>query len=71
MFNDTKSRGLVSLQFLSALNNFFGSRIDLSRDPITDLYYNLSFEALSGQQNLSLEKISDLNADIRFSMSIL
>ena len=38
MFSDSKSRDLDSLQFLSALNNFFGGRIDLSRDPITYLY---------------------------------
>ena len=68
MFKDTKSHGLVSLQFLSALNIFFGGSVDLSRDAITGLYNNLLFEALSRQQNLIFEKNFDLIADISFSM---
>lgn len=56
MFQGTKSNGLVSLQFLSTLNIFFGSSVDLSRHTITELYNNLSFEALSRKQNLSFEK---------------
>ena len=68
MFKDTKSHGLVSLQFLSALNIFFGGSVDLSRDTITGLYNNLLFEALSRQQNLIFEKNFDLIADISFSM---
>ena len=68
MLKDTKSHGLVSLQFLSALNIFFGGSVDLSRDAITGLYNNLLFEALSRQQNLIFEKNFDLIADISFSM---
>ena len=49
MFKDTKSHGLVSLQFLSALNIFFGGDIGLSKDTITELYKNLLLETLSGQ----------------------
>ena len=56
IFQGTKSNGLVSLQFLSALNIFFGGSVDLSRHTTTELYNNLSFEALSGKQNLSFEK---------------
>lgn len=56
MLQGTKSNGLVSLQFLSALNIFFGGSVDLSRDAITGLYNNLLFEALSRQQNLIFEK---------------
>ena len=40
MFKDTKSHGLVSLQFLLALNIFFGGDIGLSKDTITELYKN-------------------------------
>ena len=47
MFKDTKSHGLVSLQFLSALNIFFGGHISLSKDTITELYKNLPFRTLS------------------------
>ena len=56
MLQGTKSNGLVSFQFLSALNIFFGGSVDLSRHTITELNNNLSFEALSGKQNLSFEK---------------
>ena len=68
MFKDTKSHGLVSLQFLSALNIFFGGDIGLSKDTITELYKNLLLETLSGQQQIELEKISDLTLQIKFKM---
>ena len=45
LFKDTKSYGLVSLQFLSALNLFFGGSIGNSKNTITELYQNLTFEA--------------------------
>ena len=65
MFKDTKSHGLVSLQFLSALNIFFGGDVSLSKDIITELYKNLS---LSGKQNIEFEKVSDLTTHINFKM---
>ena len=68
MFKDAKSHGLVSLQFLSALNIFFGGDIGLSKDTITELYKNLLLETLSGQQQIELEKISDLTLQIKFKM---
>ena len=37
MFKDTKSHGLVFLQFLSALKIFFGGDAKLSKDTITHL----------------------------------
>ena len=49
LFKDTKSHGLVSLQFLFALNLFFGGVIQTSKDVITELYKNLSFQTLSGE----------------------
>ena len=63
MFKDTKFHGIVSLQFLSALNIFFGRDVILSKELITELYKNLSLETLSGQQ-----KISDLTAHISFKI---
>ena len=68
MFKDTKSHGLVSLQFSLALNIFFGGDISLSKDTITELYKNLSFRALSGGQQVEFKKISDLTAHISFEM---
>ena len=68
IFNDTKSHGLVSLQFLSAFNIFFGGNIELSKDTITELYKNLSFRTLSGEQKIEYEKVSDLTAHINFKI---
>ena len=56
MFKDTKLHGLVSLQFLCAMDIFFGSDISLSKDALTKLYYNLSFKTLSGGRNISFEE---------------
>ena len=63
-FKDTKSYGLVSLYFFSALNIFFGGDISLSKDTITELYKNLSFRTLSGGQQIEFEKVLDLTAHI-------
>ena len=68
MFKDKKSHGLVSLQFLSTLNIFFGGDVSLSKDTITKLHKNLSLETLTGKQNIEFEKVSDLTAHINFKM---
>ena len=68
MFKDTKSQGLVSLQFLSALNLFFARNIQTSKDVITELYKILSFKTLSEEQQTEFENISDLSAHIIFKM---
>ena len=68
MLKDTKSHGLVSLQFLSTLNIFFGGDVSLSKDTITKLHKNLSLETLTGKQNIEFEKVSDLTAHINFKM---
>ena len=62
LFKDTKSHGLVSLQFLSALNLFFVGDIRTSKDVITELYKYLSFKTLSRKQQIEFQKISDLSA---------
>ena len=69
MFKDTKFHGLVSLQFLSVLNIFFGVDTKLSKDTITELYKNLSLETLSGQQQIEFGKISDLTSHINIKMT--
>ena len=68
MFKDTKSQGLVSRQFLSALNLFFARNIQTSKDVITELYKILSFKTLSEEQQTEFENISDLSAHIIFKM---
>ena len=68
MFKDTKSHGLVSIQFLSALNLFFGGDVQLLKDTITELYKNLSLRTLSSEQQVEFDKIFDLTAHINFKM---
>ena len=69
MFQGTKSHGLVSLQFLCALGIFFGGNISLPKNALTELYYNLSHEMLSGGTDFKFEAISDLKADMSFQMN--
>ena len=68
MFKDTESHGLVSAEFLLALNLFFGGDVQLSKDKITELYKNLSLETLSGEQQVEFGKISELTAHINLKM---
>ena len=68
MFKDTKSHGLISIQFSLTLNINFGKDVSLSKDTITELYKNLSFRTLSGGQQIEFEKVSDLTAHISFKM---
>ena len=68
MLKDTKFHDLASIQFLSALNIFFGGDIGLSKDTTTELYKNLSLETLSSQQQIEFGKISDLTLQINFKM---
>ena len=65
MLQGTKSLGLVSLQFLCALDIFFGG------DALTELHHNLSYETLSGGRNFNFEAISDLVADMSFQIKKL
>ena len=44
MFKDTKSHGLVSLQFIGALGILFGLDISVLKNAISELYKNLSYE---------------------------
>ena len=60
--------GLFLHNFYWHLTVFFGGDVSLSKDTITELYKNLSLETLSGNQNIELEKVSDLTAHINFKM---
>ena len=68
MLQGTKSHGFFSLQFLCTLDIFFGGNISLSKNVLTELYYNLSYEMLSGGRDFKFEAISDLTADMSFQM---
>ena len=68
MFRDTKSHGLVSIQFFCALGIFFGLHISIPKYAITELYNNLSYETLSGERGLEFEAISDLICEMSFKI---
>ena len=68
MFKDTKSHGLVSLQFLLALNISFWWWHWFVKDTIRELYKNLSCKSLSGEWQVEFDKISDLTAHINLKM---
>ena len=41
LFSGTKSHGLVLMQFLSVLNLFLCGKDEISKNALTELYYNL------------------------------
>ena len=66
MFQGKKPHDLLSFQFLCALDIFFGGNITLSNNALTELYYNVSYEVLSGGRDLKFERISDLTANMSY-----
>ena len=68
MFKDTKSHGLVSIQFLCALGIFFGLHIQIHKHAITELYRNLLYETLSGARDLEFQANSDLIGEMSFKI---
>ena len=71
IFKDTKSHGLVSIQFLCALGIFFGEHISIPKYAITELYNNLSLETLSGAREFEFESIPDLIRETSFKIKSL
>ena len=50
-FKDSNAYGLVSTQFLAALNIYFNSDKLLSKNVMTEFLYNLSLQALNRDHN--------------------
>ena len=44
-------RGIVSVQFLAAFNIFFGGDSELSREAMSELFHNLSWQALTNDSD--------------------
>ena len=66
-FRGTHSHGLVSVLFLAALNLFFAGVPKLSKDAISELYYNLTLQVLSDEVNdvvSTFDAISNLTAEL-------
>ena len=62
MFKGTESHGLVSIQFFIGSELIFNRDVQLSKDTITELYKNLSFDTLSGKRQADFGKISELTS---------
>lgn len=68
MSKDTNSHGLVFIQFLCALEIFFGLHISMPKDAITELCKKLWYEMLSGAGDLEFQAILDLIAEMSFQI---
>ena len=66
IFKDKNSHGLVSLQFLCALEIFFRVDKSIAKSAITELYKNFSNETLSGARDLNFQAVSDLISEVSF-----
>ena len=73
LFHSTRSHGIVSMQFLVALNLFFGKKQEISKDALTKVYHNLSLQALSNNENIELkfESLTKLATEIKLHLQNL
>ena len=70
MFKNTNSHGIVSLPFLGLLFHYFHDEksMILVKNATTELYKNLSYLTLSGGRQLDFQAVSDLLAQLSFSI---
>ena len=73
LFLGTRSHGLVSIQFLAALNLSLGRKEQISKDALTKIYHNLSLQALCKKENVEVnfEKVMDLATEINLRLKNL
>ena len=67
-FQNTPSYGIAAVHFLAALNIFFGGEKDLSRDVMTELLHNLSYQALNFENTkvkIKFDQIIKLNKNLK------
>ena len=67
-FQNTPSYGIAAVHFLAALNIFFGGEKNLSRDVMTELLHNLSYQALNFENtkvNIKFDQIIKLNKNLK------
>ena len=63
LYKNTKSHGLVSLPFLWLLQYYLEEDDQpLIKNAISELYYNIGYETLSGARNFNFDAVSDLTA---------
>ena len=65
-FRDSLSHGIVVLPFICALNFFLSGDPEKSKNPLTELYYNVFLEILSDEyeQSSTYDAISELFAEV-------
>ena len=70
MFKNTNSHGIISLPFLGLLLHYFHDlkSMNLVNTATTELYKNLSYMTLSGGRQLEFQDVSDLIAQLSFSI---
>ena len=70
MFKNTNSHGIVSLPFLGLLLHYFHDLKSMNQvnTATTELYKNLSYMTLSGGRQLEFQDVSDLIAQLSFSI---
>ena len=67
-FQNGPSYGIAAVHFLAGLNIYFGGEKKLSQDVMSELLYNLSYQALSidnKKKNIKFEEIIKLNKNIK------
>ena len=67
-FQNGPSYGIAAAHFLAGLNIYFGGEKKLSQDVMSELLYNLSYQALSidnKKKNIKFEEIIKLNKNIK------
>ena len=63
LFKNTNSHGLVSIPFLELIQYYLEDNDQTStKNAFGELYYNLSYETLSGNRELLFDSISELSA---------
>ena len=67
LFKNADSHGIVSLPFLGLIQFYLEENDQtLTKNAISELYYNLSYSTLSGARDFKFEGVSDLTARLSF-----
>ena len=67
LFRNTNSHGILSLPFLGLIQFYLEENDQtLTKNAISELYYNLSYMTLSGARDFRFDAISDLTARLSF-----
>ena len=67
-FHGSSSYGLASVQFIAALHSYFGSDKELSRNVMSEFFYNLSLQALTIDNDnieINFDEIIELTRNLK------